>query len=38
LGNRALQLSDQKIVRLIEEAGGAFYFFEEQMKKGTNDE
>jgi hypothetical protein len=38
LGNRALELSEQKIIRLIEEAGGAFYIFEEKMKKGGNDE
>jgi hypothetical protein len=26
-------MSEQKVIRLIEEAGGAFYFFEQQLDK-----
>jgi AcrR family transcriptional regulator len=33
LGNNALEMSEQKVIRLIEEAGGAFYFFEQQLNK-----
>ncbi len=38
LGNRAMEMSERKVIRLIEEAGGAFYFFEQQLnKEGTNE-
>jgi AcrR family transcriptional regulator len=33
LGNGALEMSEKKVIRLIEEAGGAFYIFEQQLKQ-----